>query len=127
MTAPRKAKKTAAKRADVAAGNLARTAGEIAQAAGLKSKYLPGDAREFLDLCRVERDGQHVVLSLAKPAEGQDPVRAKLTDLKKYAAKGEGDISKELRVLTSGAKRLYGRKAAILALASLDQEEARDA
>lgn len=117
MTAVKKQKKAPA---DERVKALAQEAGKVAAAAGLKSKYLPGDAKEFIDLLVVTRKGTAVEIGLV----GEDPaIRTTMRKLKEYAARGEGDLGRELRDMTKGAKRLYARKTACLAVAAVAQQE----
>jgi hypothetical protein len=127
MVAEKKApKKAPAKKkptpAQAKASALAKAAQEIARAAGLKSAYLPSDANAFMAEFTVARSGPTVTLT----RKGQEPVALKYAALKTFVAKEEAEVAKVMRGLCSGT-RVYGRKAACLALATLAQEEARDA
>jgi hypothetical protein len=104
------------------ASTLAREAGEIAKAHGIKSAYLRLDAEDFLKNFAVARAAQKVAIT----RKGQEPIEVKLAALKKFVAGGEPEVAKALRGVC-GDTRLYPKKLAVLCLARLAQEEASNA
>ena len=98
---------------------LAAAAGALAKKAGLTSAYGPANAKAFLAFKVKTQTG-----GLWVNAPGKDGAEHVLNvaKLRTFATKGkaDADLAKAIRELCSGT-RLYGRKFALLAVASLAQ------
>lgn len=102
--------------ADPEASGLAVEAKALAP--DVKSAFLPKDAREFLDIFKVELNGDTDLTVSRTDKDGPEPVELTVKALEKFARKGEkdADVRKALSAVGKGS-RLWGRKLGLMVLA----------
>lgn len=101
--------------ADPEAASLAAEAKSLAP--DVKSAFLPKDAREFLDLFKVER-ALPTTVTISRTDSGAESITINVKQLEAFAKKGEKDtdVRKALSAIGKGS-RLWGRKLGLMALA----------
>jgi hypothetical protein len=111
-------------KSDPDAAKLATAAKEIARAAGLKSAYLPLEAREVMDHLSVTKARGALLIT----RDGGEPVRIKTAVLQSYIdgasrdEAGVGDAAKAMAEFSRGLEgTLYGRKTAVFITAISNQ------
>ena len=84
-----------------------------------KSAFLPKDAREFIDIFKVELP-QPQAITISRTDDDREAVTIPVKSLEKFAKDGEADpeVRKALSAVGKGS-RLWGRKLGLMALATV--------